>query len=586
MNRRGEVRKAARLWCAAACSFALAAPAIAQSTPPPSSGDLDPSAPLDPLPDLGVEWPDPGAADEPIAPIPGETAAQPEQAPPAVAEAPSERRYAIAFEGLEKIGPDEELIESFEAQSVLHKERDEEANAAQIDRRSRADAELLAELLRSQGYYDAVVEPRIDRTGNALLVVLEAEPGEQYRFQSVELPGLEAAGAEAAELREEFAVKAGHPVVAEDVIAANVALQVALGEQGFALAEMGEQQITIDHETHRAQLVLPVKTGPLASFGAIRVSGRPPFSPRHVAQIARFKTGDRFQKSEVDDLRRALIATGLVASAEVKVVPAADGRTVDLAVHLDPAPMRTIAGELGYGTGEGIRAEASWQHRNFFNPEGALTVRGVAGTQEQLAAVQVRRSNFRRRDQVLNLHASASNIDRDAYEAKTLQIGGNIERQSNIIWHKKWTYSFGADLIATDERGVFDSLGVKNTKTFLIAAFPASIGYDDSDDLLDPTRGFRLGGRISPEISAHGGKFAYARTQIDASAYRPVSESVVAAGRVRLGTIIGADAMSIAPSRRLYAGGGGSDRGYGYQKLGPRDLDGDPIGGRGLAEVR
>ena len=584
MNWRGEAREAARLLCAAACFLAFAAPAIAQSTPPPSSGDLDPSAPLDPLPDLGLEWPDPGGADEPVAPAPQEGAEQPLQAPLPVAEGPAELRYAIAFEGLEQLGPDGELIQAFEAQSELHKDRDEAANAAQIDRRSRADAELLAELLRSQGYYDAVVEPRIDRTGNALLVVLDAEPGEQYRFQSVELPGLEAAGAEAAELREEFAVKAGDPVIAEDVIAANVALQVALGEQGFALAEIGEQQITIDHEARSAQLVLPVKPGPLASFGAIRVTGRPPFSPRHVAQIARFKTGERFQKSEVDDLRRALIATGLVASAQVRVVPAADGRTVDLAVHLDPAPMRTIAGELGYGTGEGIRAEASWQHRNFFNPEGALTVRGVAGTQEQLAAVQLRRSNFRRRDQVLNLHALASNTDRDAYKAKTLQIGGNIERQSNIIWHKKWTYSVGADLIATDERGVFDALGVKSTKTFLIAAFPAHLGYDDSDDLLDPTRGFRLGGRISPEISAHGGSFAYARTQIDASAYRPVSDSVVAAGRVRLGTILGADAMSIAPSRRLYAGGGGSVRGYGYQKLGPRDLAGDPIGGGGLAE--
>src|SRR5688500_2544033 len=584
MNRRGEVRKAARLLCAAAWSFALAAPAIAQPTPPPSSGDLDPSAPLDPLPDLGVEWPDPGAADEPAAPTPQDSAQQPPETPTAVAEGPAELRYAIAFEGLEKIGPDEELIRSFEAQSELHKDRDEAANAAQIDRRSRADAELLAELLRSQGYYDAEVVPRIERTGGALLVVLEAKPGEQYRFQSVELPGLDAAGAEAAKLREAFAVKPGDPVIAEDVIAANVALKVALGEQGFALAEIGEQQILIDHEMHRAQLVLPVQTGPLASFGAIRVSGRPPFSSRHVASIARFRSGQPFRRSKVDDLRRALIATGLVASAEVRLVPAADGRTVDLAVNLQPAPMRTIAGELGYGTGEGVRAEASWQHRNFFNPEGALTVRGVAGTQEQIAAVQFRRNNFRRRDQVLNLQALAGHTDRDAYEAKTLQVGGNIERQSNIIWHKKWTYSLGADLIATDERGVFDSLGVKDTKTFLIAAFPGTLGYDGSDDLLDPTRGFRLGGRISPEISAHGGSFAYARTQIDASAYRPVSESVVAAGRVRLGTILGADAMSIAPSRRLYAGGGGSVRGYGYQKLGPRDLDGDPIGGRGLAE--
>ena len=56
------------------------------------------------------------------------------------------------------------------------------------------------------------------------------------------------------------------------------------------------------------------------------------------------------------------------------------------------------------------------------------------------------------------------------------------------------------------------------------------------------------------------------------------------AGRVRLGTILGASDFDLAPSRRFYSGGGGSVRGYGYQQLGPKDMDGDPIGGRGLAE--
>ncbi len=253
-------------------------------------------------------------------------------------------------------------------------------------------------------------------------------------------------------------------------------------------------------------------------------------------------------------------------------------------VRLEPAPMRTVAGELGYGTGEGVRAEASWQHRNFINPEGALTVRGVAGTQEQLVSAEFRRSNFRRRDQVFDILALASNVDRDAYRAKTIQLSALIERQSNIIWRKKWTWSYGADLIATDERGIFDDPSTKETRTFLIAALPVSLRYDGSNDLLDPTTGFRLGGRLSPEISAHGGKFTYGRVQIDASAYRPVSDSVVVAGRIRVGTIMGAKASEIAPSRRFYSGGGGSVRGYGYQQLGPRDDFGDPIGGRGLAE--
>jgi translocation and assembly module TamA len=185
---------------------------------------------------------------------------------------------------------------------------------------------------------------------------------------------------------------------------------------------------------------------------------------------------------------------------------------------------------------------------------------------------------------VLNLQVSAGHQKFDAYEAKTILLSGNIERQSNFIWQKKWTWTYGAELLATDEQGVFSTAGVKDTRTFLIAALPLSLGYDGSDNLLDPTRGFRLSGRISPEISARGGHFTYARTQIDASAYHPVSDHVVVAGRVRLGTIIGASLFDIAPSRRFYSGGGGSVRGYGYQQLGPRDVDGDPIGGRGLAE--
>ena len=163
-------------------------------------------------------------------------------------------------------------------------------------------------------------------------------------------------------------------------------------------------------------------------------------------------------------------------------------------------------------------------------------------------------------------------------------LAGNIERQSNFIWQKKWTWSYGAQLLATDEHGVFSPAGIKDTRTFFIAALPLTLGYDGSDNLLDPTRGFRLSGWISPEYSGRGQSLTYARTQIDASAYHPVSDRVVVAGRIRLGTIVGADDFDIAPSRRFYSGGGGSVRGYGYQQLGPKDVDGDPIGGRGLAE--
>ncbi len=592
MSERRSGRGTAYQWLAGCAGLALGAAALhAQpSEPPVDPAELDPSAPLDPMPDLGVAWPDLDTPDPPPPPelegvAPEDAVEATEAAAERVEDASAARTYRWTLSGLDEVGQAQAIRDGFEERSALEKDRKDEANAAQIDRRARADAELLAELLRSQGYYDALVEPRIDAAGSELAVELAATPGPQYRFESVDLPGLDsAAGDEAAKLREAFSVKAGDPVVAQEVIDAGVALQIALGEEGFATANVGEQDIVIDHEAQTARLVLPVIPGPVAQFGQITVSGQPPFSARHVGVIARFDPGDRFQRSDVDDLRRALVATGLVAAVDVKPIPRDDGRTIDLAVKLEPAPMRTIAGELGYGTGEGARAEASWQHRNFFNPEGAVTVRAVAGTQEQLLAASLRRNNWMKRDQVLNAQALVSHVDRKAFEAKTVSLSGGIERQSNFIWQKKWTWSLGAELVATDERDTIEATGEPRRRTFFIGALPASLGLDESDDLLNPTKGFRLLGRVSPEISFQGGTFPYARAQFDASVYRPVSDRIVAAGRIRLGTILGAQRDDIAPSRRFYSGGGGSVRGYGYQKLGPRDIDGDPIGGRSLAE--
>ena len=587
----GTKRRRASLLAVAACGLALGAPGHAQQTAPEST-ELDPDAPMDAMPDLGVDWPDMNAPDAVPLPDPGaaqlpatgETAeSEARDAGVSIDDSVAARRYVVRLDGL-GAADNEMLQKAFRDQSALEEGDNKSANAAQIDRRARADSELLISLLQAQGFYDAEVEPGIALEIDIIAVTLRATPGPRYTFETVEFPGLAEAGGDAGPLREAFAVKPGDPVVASQVIAAGIALKVALGEQGFATADVGEQDIVIDHSKATARLVLPVQPGPVARFGEIRVSGEPPFSSRHVGQIARFKSGDKFERSEVDDLRRALVATGLVATVETLVVPRDEGRTVDIDVRLEPAPMRTIAGELGYGTGEGAKVEASWQHRNFFNPEGALTVRGVAGTQEQLASVSLRRNNFRKRDQVLTALIAASNVDRKAYSAKTFQLSGGIERQSNFIWQKKWTWSLGGELVASDERDTIEATGEARRRTFFIAALPASLYYDGSDDLLDPTTGFRLGGRISPELSFQGGTFPYARVQIDASAYRPLSGSVVAAGRIRLGTILGAGRDDIAPSRRFYSGGGGSVRGYGFQQLGPRDLDGDPVGGRSLAE--
>ena len=576
MSQSAAGRRVAAVMAAAALCFCQS-PARAQETDPLRELDqpLDPSAPLDPLPDLGVPWPDMDSE--------AQNAATPD---PIIADAGAERSYTIVLEGLDE-ATSSALAARFNSLSVLEANRDDPANAAQLDRRARQDADLLAELLRASGYYDAAVATRVEGAeSGAARVVLETRPGPLYRFAEVSLPGLDAAGPERAALEQAFGVAAGAPVDAAAVTAGEAALRAELGRRGFAFADVGALDVTVDHEARTARLVLPVQPNGARQFGRIMVEGRPLFSAEHIQTIARFEPGERFQAPRLDDLRRALVATGLVSTVDIRpVARPGGGDIVDIAVGLEPAPMRTVAGEFGYGTGEGARVELSWEHRNLLPPEGAVRFRGVLGTEEQLIGATLRRNNFGRRDRVLTANVVASNIDRDAYNARTFLIGGGIERQTNIIWQKRWTWSIGADLIASDERDVNIDLGMSRRRTFFIAALPGTLSYDGSNDLLDPTRGYRLAGRISPELSLQSGTFGYTRAQIDGSFYQPVSDTVTLAARARLGTIFGADRDRIAPSRRFYAGGGGSVRGYGFQRLGPRDpVFDDPIGGRSLTE--
>jgi translocation and assembly module TamA len=573
---------AGRRWAAALAAAALilgdsAAPAQQRDEMDDLNTPLDPSAPLDPLPGLGVEWPD----------MEGGAAGIPDTPDTSIADATTERTYTVAVTGIGAIDAPQ-LLTQFHELSTLETNRDDPANAAQLDRRAREDAELLAELLRATGHYDAQVNTRLEpapAVGGPVRVVLEAQPGPIYRFAEVRLPGLETAGADAPALREAFGVEPNDPINAAAVTAGEAALRVELGERGYAFADVGTPDIAIDHEARTASLVLPVEPNGTRRFGRIIVEGRPLFSAEHIQTIARFDPGERFRQPRIEDLRRAIVATGLVSSVNVRPIETPGTDVVDIAVALEPAPMRTIAGQAGYGTGEGFRVEASWQHRNLIPPEGAVTFRGVLGTREQLAGATLRRNNFRQRDQVLTANAVVSHIDRDAYNARSFLIGAGIERQTNIIWQKKWTWSVGADLITTDERDVDIDSGMTRRRTFFIGALPATLAYDGSNDLLDPTEGFRLSGRFSPEASLQSGFYGYSRLQLDGSAYYPATETVTVAGRLRLGTIFGAERDRIAPSRRFYAGGGGSVRGYGYQDLGPRDpVFNDPIGGRSLAE--
>src|SRR3954469_23749620 len=133
MSGRGSRAIAARLLSAAASAALVNAPVDAQTAAPQPQepAELDPNAPLAPMPDLGVEWPDLNAKEaEP--PPPPATGPKGQAEASAVTDENSEIRYTVEVEGLSAIGNSEELLQTFRKQSALQADRKDPANAAQI----------------------------------------------------------------------------------------------------------------------------------------------------------------------------------------------------------------------------------------------------------------------------------------------------------------------------------------------------------------------------------------------------------------------------------------------------------------------
>lgn len=602
----------------------------------------DPVPTLPALPGITLDWPDQAElpAIQPLSPDPDIADAQ-EQAKAAGAALETDDsaqgtritnaalvrvadQLVLAFPPDAQIPDRDAIVARFKGLSALATLKDDEDNLAQLTRRAKSDAELLQQVLRVYGYYDPGITQTIERPNitapatavpagstvptNAGLadaaaaetaeqararrqeslaksvVRFDVQPGPQYRFAKIELGDVMAAS-DSANLRAAFHLKVGDPINSDKILTEKDSLNKELGERGYAFANVGEPDLVIDHEPRTGDLTVPVTTGGKYRFGHVNSNLPAYLSSRHLERIARFRPGDMYQRSDMDDLREGILATSLVSTATVKareVTPPANGQpgVVDVDVDLTKAPQRTLAGLIGYSSGEGARLEGSWEHRNFFPPEGMIKLRGVLGTQEQLAGFTFRRNNFHERDQVLTADLYAQTIQVRAYDANTLSATATLEKQSTLIFQKPWTYSIGVQLIGTQE-----TTSTTPRTTYFIAALPLRGAYDASDSLLDPTKGWRLSLRVSPEAATSDGtKSTYVKTQVDASIYQRVSGSVILAARTRLGAIAGTTLDNIAPSRRFYAGGGASVRGYSYQRVGPLDSAGEPTGGRSLTE--
>lgn len=486
--------------------------------------------------------------------------------------------YRVVLEG----APDEAFAALAEEALAVYRLRDEGAQSrAFLRRRAEGDLTVLGQMLRSRGWYDGTAEVALspEAEGEVPVVTLRVIPGEPYRLVRHTIlvtdarPGAPVPDAAA------LGSPVGRRAEAAAIVAAEDAAVGELRRLGHAYAVFERREAVADRAEKTVEVTSRLTAGRSYRFGRVRYEGVTAVPEEYLATYIPWKEGETFDGAKLREFQRRLSATGLflAVSAEPPRNPP-ERDALPVIVRAEERRPRTVRAGLRFDTVEGPEAHASLTHRNLFGRNEQGTVSAVAGLETQRLALDLVVPQFREPDRLLRTGAELRHETGEAYDELGATLSAGIERRLDETWRVGWGGLLEASRI--DDAGT-------EADAFL-AGIPLFALRDTTDDPLDPTRGTRL--RIA--VTPFGGQFdddptAFLVLDATGSAYWRLTGDgrTVLAARARLATVLADGLDSVPPTRRLYAGGGGSVRGYAKDVVGPLDARNDPVGGLSAVEA-
>ncbi|MFO8031147.1 MAG: autotransporter assembly complex family protein [Desulfohalobiaceae bacterium] len=452
------------------------------------------------------------------------------------------------------------------------------SSRTQLEYRARQDVHRMSRALQSFGYFDPSIDFELQEARSGLEVVFKVQTGDRYVLGPVNLEA--AAGEQGAGLElpepEDLGLEPGSAFRARQVRQAERKIREYLRNRGRPFPEASLQQALVDHEKQQVIVHYDIQPGPEADFGQTRIQGLDRVRKSYVQEFIPWSQGNLFQAEELEELRSKLVATGLFSMVQVQTAPELDeeGRA-EIVVRLVERSPRTIKAGIGYETDIGPKLRLGWEHRNLRGKGRSLQTSLSVSPVEASLDAEFSIPRFKRQDQTLKLTSSLAREDTDAYESSSLGAEARVERQLSRHLSAGAGVAYRMLQVTQEEKDEFGLLSL-----------PVSLEWDSRDQVLDPRQGIRSNLRLTPYTDTFNQDLQFLKTQLGVSHYQGLmqEERLILASRAKLGIISGASRRSIPADERFYAGGGGSVRGYGFQKLGPLE-DGDPVGGRSLLEL-
>lgn len=490
--------------------------------------------------------------------------------------------YRVRFLGVE----DRTLLNDLKSVSdmLALRRRSPPGSMRQLQRRAQRDASRFKAVLRSHGFYDADIEVDVRPRRRFVRVRYDIDPGKQYTIQRLDVVVVDATDDPRITrlFRDIKTQSLQEPGRAPFVLQIQDRLVRRLEQEGHPFAQKVQRRVEIEHGRRAMYLHFELERGPLARYGPVEFSGLNRVRPDLIHKTLSWEEGDVFDGTEVRAFQRRVMDLGLFSSARIIRDPelTADG-LLPLQVEFAERKHRSLMLGGGYRSDEGALGRIGFEHRNLRGMGERLSSQFMLSEQGYGSESRYVKTHFRRLDQNLSVSLRAADDNPDAFRSRT--VGTLVAVDRPILPNTVGSVGIGFRYASVRD--------IESDSEFGLLYIPVAVDWDGSDDVFDPRRGGRISLSFSPYRDMIDSEVAFTKARLSATRYQRLMRrpQLDAAARIVFGQIAGAARDSIPADERLYAGGGGSVRGYAYQSVGP--LEGTrPLGGKSLllasAELR
>ncbi len=477
------------------------------------------------------------------------------------------------------------------ASALMAGERNDTVTAEDLFANARAEYGTLINALYAKGYYAPVIHVFIDGREAANIAPLDApkkitaikvtvDPGPLFTFSRAAVTPL------ATDTRLPSGFVAGHTAESDLVVQSVTAGINGWRNLGFAQAAVKDQHVVADHDSATLSADITLAPGQKLRFGDLKIVGAERIREERVREIAGLPVGEVYSPQELRDAADRLRRSGVFKSVSLGEDDFITGQDqLGITANLVENKRRHFSFGAEVASTEGVGLTGEWMHRNLFGGgenlkiDGAISNIGVAqgGVDYLLGAMLERPATFNP-DTTLTFGVGAGIIDDVDYDMNFVVVSTGLKHvfSSTLSGSASVSYLYAQ---TTDPGGV---------TTFQALALPLTMIWDTRDSTTDATKNGYVALDAKPFLG-FGVTSSGARLFADLRGYKSVGaqKGLVFAGRMQVGSILGASLEGTPTDYLFYSGGGGTVRGQPYQSLGVyylRDSAGElyQTGGRQL----